>query len=327
MNDLLRKTTLLPDTTLFAIGNCPRLDNQVMPQVPTAFHLPPSTHAMMWAALAGFLFVSLNTLARSLAIELGSFETQFLRYLMGLLLFVPWVIRHGAASYKPKHVKGQFIRGAFHTVGLILWFYALPKIPIADTTAISFLGPIFIMIGAAWFLKEQMHLDRWVASILGFTGVMIVVGPHLGGTGGWYNLVMLASGPMFAASFLITKALTKYESTRVIVFWQSFTVSIFSLPLALVQWTWPTPTQWLLYVVCGALGSLGHLSLTKAFRSADISATQALKFLELIWAAAWGWLVFNDVPTQTTLIGGAVICAATIWIARREAMRHTPEKI
>jgi drug/metabolite transporter (DMT)-like permease len=69
------------------------------------------------------------------------------------------------------------------------------------------------------------------------------------------------------------------------------------------------------------------LSLTKAFRSADISATQSLKFLELIWAAAWGWLAFSDVPTQTTLIGGAVICTATIWIARREAMRHTPEKI
>ncbi len=304
-----------------------RIRNWQLPDLRKLTHIPPSTHAMLWAALAGFLFVSLNTVARSLAIAVGSFETQFLRYGFGMLLFLPWVFKNGLASYRPTQIKGQFTRGAIHTIGLLLWFYALPKLPIADTTAIGFLGPIFIMIGAAWFLKEKMHLDRWIASLLGFAGVLIVVGPHLGGTGGWYNLAMIASGPMFAASFLITKALTKYETTRVIVFWQSLTVTIFTLPLALFEWTSPTPTQWLLFVVCGALGSLGHLCLTKAFRSADISATQALKFLELIWAAVWGWLVFSDVPTQTTLIGGAVICTATVWIARREAKRHTDAKI
>ena len=311
--------------TADAIGICPSRDNDRMNRFLPVF--PQSTHAMLWAALAGFLFVSLNTIVRSLAQDLDPFQAQFLRYVMGLMLFTPWLIKNGLAAYKPKQVSGQFTRGAFHTVGLMLWFYALPKIPIADTTAIGFVGPIFIMIGAAWFLGEKMHVDRWIASLLGFAGVMIVVGPHLGGTGGWYNLVMLASGPLFAVSFLMTKALTKYESTRVIVFWQSLTVSIFSLPLAIIYWKTPTVAQWGLFVICGALGSLGHLSLTKAFRTADISATQALKFLELIWAAAWGWLAFNDVPTQTTLIGGAVICTATIWIARREAMRHTSEKI
>ncbi len=282
---------------------------------------------MLWAALAGFLFVSLNTLARSLAISLGSFETQFLRYAFGMALFTPWIIKNGLASYKPTHIKGQFTRGIVHTAGLLLWFYALPHLPIADTTAIGFLGPIFIMLGAAWFLKEKMYADRWIAAVLGFTGVLIVVGPHLRGSGGWYNLAMIASGPMFAASFLITKALTRYESTRVIVFWQSLTVTLLTLPLAALDWKAPTALQWLLFVVCGALGSLGHLCLTRAFRAADISATQALKFLELIWAAAWGWLIFSDVPTETTLIGGTVICLATVWIARREAMRHTDEKI
>jgi drug/metabolite transporter (DMT)-like permease len=209
---------------------------------------------MLWAALAGFIFVCLNTIARSLAIAVGSFETQFLRYGFGLLVFLPWVIKHGMASYRPRHIRGQFVRGAVHTVGLLLWFYALPHLPLADTTAIGFLAPIFIMLGAAWFLGEKMHLDRWVASLLGFAGVLVVVGPHLGGTGGWYNLAMLASGPLFAASFLITKALTQYETTRVIVLWQSLTVVIFTLPLALFEWTAPTPLQWFLFLVCGALG-------------------------------------------------------------------------
>jgi drug/metabolite transporter (DMT)-like permease len=130
---------------------------------------------------------------------------------------------------------------------------------------------------------------------------------------------MLASAPVFAASFLITKVLTRSESTGVIVFWQALTVTLFSLPLALLNWQWPTAWQWAGFLLCGALGSGGHYCLTRSFRGADISATQSLKFLELLWSALLGFALFADVPTATTLLGGAIITAATIWAARREA--------
>ena len=87
----------------------------------------------------------------------------------------------------------------------------LPHITLADTTAIGFTGPIFIMIGAAWGFGERMRWERWVAALIGLAGVLIVVAPKLAGTGGVYTLVMLASSPVFAASFLITKGLTRYE--------------------------------------------------------------------------------------------------------------------
>ena len=122
----------------------------------------------------------------------------------------------------------------------MLWFTALPKIPLADMTAIGFTGPIFIMIGAYIFFKEPMRWERWLAAGIGFVGVLIVVGPKLSGSGGFYNLVMLASAPMFAASFLLTKGLTRYETTGVILVWQSLTVTLFSIPLALLHWQAPT---------------------------------------------------------------------------------------
>jgi drug/metabolite transporter (DMT)-like permease len=206
-----------------------------------------------------------------------------------------------------------------HTLGLCLWFLALPKIPLADMTAIGFTGPIFIMIGAYLFFREPMRWERWLASLIGFAGVMIVVGPKLAGSGGFYNLVMLASAPMFAGSFLITKALTRYETTGVILVWQSLTVSLFSLPLALLHWQAPTAWQWAGFLLCGLLGSAGHYCLTRSFRIADISSTQSVKFLDLVWSSMIGWLMFADVPSQSTLIGGGVICAATIWIAQRES--------
>ena len=281
--------------------------------------LGAGTHALLWSGAAGLLFVVLNSVMRGLSLALDPFQTQFLRYLMGLAVMLPLVARAGFGSYRPKNIAGQFGRGAVHTLGLGLWFIAIPHITLADTTAIGFTGPIFIMLGAVLLFKEPMRWERWVAAAIGFAGVLIVVGPKLSGGAGLYTLVMLASSPVFAASFLITKALTRYERPEVIVVWQSITVTIFSLPLALLHWQWPGPGQWVLFVICGILGSAGHYCLTRSYAAADISATQSVKFLDLVWATVIGWLAFGDAPSQSTLVGGVVICASTLWIARREA--------
>jgi drug/metabolite transporter (DMT)-like permease len=139
---------------------------------------------------------------------------------------------------------------------------------------------------------------------------------------------MLASSPVFAASFLITKHLTRTEKPGVIVMWQSLTVTLFSLPLALLNWQTPTLWQWSGFMVAGLLGTIGHYSFTKAFSVADISATQSLRFLDLVWASLLGWLVFSDIPSKWTWLGAAVILVSTIWIARREGRRkEEPETL
>ena len=282
---------------------------------------PAPARGMLWMVGGGLCFSVLNTLARALSQQMDVYEAQFLRYLMGLLVMLPLVWRHGWQAYRPVNMVGQFWRGGVHTLGLVLWFTALPHIPLADMTAIGFTGPIFIMLGAAWFLSEPMRGDRWIAALIGFAGVMVVVLPKMTGAGGWYNLVMLASSPVFAASFLITKALTRYEKPGVIVLWQALTVTLLSLPMALPHWQAPTAWQWLGFAVTGVLGTLGHYCLTRAFHSADISATQSLRFLDLVWASVLGWLVFGDVPSPSTWLGALVILLATVWIARRESQR------
>jgi drug/metabolite transporter (DMT)-like permease len=281
--------------------------------------LPPTARGLLWTSIAGLIFVVLNALMRALAQQVDVFQTQFLRYAAAALLMLPLLWRQGLARYRPRNAGGQFWRGAVHTAGLCLWFIALPRIALADTTAIGFTTPLFIMIGAYVFFREPMRWERWLATGIGFAGVLIVVGPKLSGGAGLHTLVMLASAPLFAASFLITKALTRTETNGTILLWQSLTITLFSLPLALPGWQWPSAWQWAGFALCGLLGSAGHYCLTQSFRVADISATQSMKFLDLIWSALLGWALFADVPTQSTLIGGAVICAATIWVARRES--------
>lgn len=285
----------------------------------------PTLRGLLWSAASGALFSVLNALMRGLSLQLDPMQAQFLRYLFGLLVMLPLLLHGPLAGWWPRSVRGQFTRGAVHTVGLVLWFLALPHIPLADTTAIGFTGPLFIMLGAWLFLREPMRWERWLATAIGFAGVLVVVGPRLGlgADGGGHHLLMLASAPVFAASFLITKVLTRTETAGVIVVWQALTVTLLSLPMALLSWQSPTTLQWLGFALCGLLGSAGHYCLTRSFHVADISATQSVKFLELVWAAALGWLMFADVPTQTTMLGGALICAATLWVARREHRRET----
>jgi drug/metabolite transporter (DMT)-like permease len=280
-----------------------------------AARLSPNTRAMAWSIASSFLFVLLNSLMRELTMKMHAYEVQFLRYLMGLVVMLPLMLRAGLGSYRPKNIVGQFTRGAVHTVGLILWFIAITHITIADTTAIGFTTPIFIMLGAVLVFKEPMRWERWLAAGIGFAGVLIVVAPKLTGQGGWYSLVMLAASPVFATSFLITKALTRYERAEVIVAWQAISITVLSLPLALLHWSWPSLVQWLLFALCGLLGSSAHYCLTRSYAAADISATQSVRFLELVWATLLGWIVFGDGVSTSTLMGGVVICASTLWIA------------
>ena len=110
--------------------------------------LPPTLRGLLWSGGAGLVFALLNTIMRKLAAQVGSFETQFLRYAFGLAVMLPFVLRSGWRSYVPRSIGSQFVRGGVHTAGLLIWFTALPHITIADTTAIGFTGPIFIMLGA-----------------------------------------------------------------------------------------------------------------------------------------------------------------------------------
>lgn len=290
-----------------------------------AGRLDATLQGILWTLAAGVLFAVLNASLRLLTLKIDPYQVQFLRYFVGMWIMLALVFRcgfgAGLAQSRPHSVMGHFTRGAAHTIGLILWFTALPKVALADMTAIGFTGPLFIMMGAYLFFKEPMHWERWLAALIGFAGVMVVVGPKLTAAGGYYNLIMLASAPMFAASFLLTKALTRVDTPQNIVLWQSISVSILSLPMALMNWTNPTPSQWSIVLLTAFLGSLGHYCLTRSFQVADISATQSVKFLDLVWSAAIGWLLFSDSPSQSTILGGTIICASTIWIARREANR------
>ena len=277
---------------------------------------------MLWMVATGILFTLLNATMKKLSQGLDPWLVGFLRYVLGTLVILAPALRFGVRELWPKAPKLQLLRGMFHAGGMLLWFAALPSVTIAELTAIGFSGPIFICLGAVLVLNERMTGARWAAVLVGFTGVLLVVHPFdAGGYSGVSSgmLMMLASGPVFAGSFLIAKVLTRHERSDIMVLWQHLLVSLLLLPFALANWMTPSAGEWALLLACGCFGAGGHYCMTRSFRVADISAVQSVKFLELLWAAILGLVMFGATPGGWTLAGGAVILASTLWLARRES--------
>jgi drug/metabolite transporter (DMT)-like permease len=284
--------------------------------------LPANLRGILWVALSGLLFALLNVFTLIPSQHLNSVVMAFLRYLFGTLFLLPVILRLGLyRSFHTTRLPLHLFRGAIHSVGMMLWFVALPLTTLADITALGFTGPIFITIGAALFLGEDVRLRRWLAVIVGFVGAMIIVRPgfsalHLG------VICILVSTPIFSASNLISKALARTDSASTIVIWQNLVIVVCAAPLAF--WFWETP-RWvdlLWFMAAGLCGTLGHISQQRGYQLADITLLQPIGFLSLIWNALLGFFLFTQKPDVWTFVGAAVIFSSALYISHREAVRR-----
>jgi drug/metabolite transporter (DMT)-like permease len=288
--------------------------------------IPVNLRGILWSGLAGILFALLNVFTLIPAQHLNPYVMAFLRYLFGTLFLVPIVLRLGARRTMRTHrLPLHLFRGCIHAGGMFLWFIGLPLTTLASITALGFTGPIFVTIGAALFLGEDVRLRRWIAVAVGFAGAMIIIRPGIGDLG-LGAVVILISTPIFSASNLISKALARTESAPTIVVWQNLTISLAAFPVAL--WFWDTP-QWadlLWFVAAGLCGTLGHMCQQNGYQLADITLLQPIGFLSLLWNALLGYFLFFQQPDVWTFVGAAVIFASAMYISHREAVRRAKVK-
>ncbi len=289
---------------------------------PSAFaRLVPSPMArgMLLAVAAGVAFQCLNATIKLLVADLPPLFVAWSRWTLGLLLITPLLVASaGLGSLRTGQLHLDCLRAGSHTTGYALCYLSVALIPLAEAAALGFSGPIFVAIGAVLFLGETVRARRWLAVIVGFVGVLVIVRPGFA-TLNWGTLMMLASVPVIAASNLFAKKLTARDSPQVIVFWQSVLATVCFLPLAILDWRIPTAGQmgWLL--LAAVFGQIGYLLMINAYRLADISAVQPTFFLGIVWAALFDHFLFGRGADLPTFIGAAVIVASTSYIAHREA--------
>ena len=271
-----------------------------------------------WMLLTGLLFVAVTGVVRHLGTDMNPVQAAFIRYAFGIVLITPVLLRMFAAGVRPSRLGLHMLRGLAHGIAVMLWFFAMARIPIAQVTAIGFTTPIFTTMGAVLFLGEVLHARRIAAIVVSFLGTLIILRPgavsiELGA------FAQLAAAPLFACSFLIAKKLTETESSASIVAYMSVFVTLALLLPALLVWRTPTLTELGWLFVTAIFATAGHYTFTRAMQTVELTALQPFSFLQLIWATLLGFYAFSEVPDVWTLTGGAVIIASVTYIAHREA--------
>lgn len=269
--------------------------------------------------VTGLCFVAVNGLVKSLGGRVPPAEAAFLRYLLGLPFLVP-MIRPILRAHLTGRDLGLFgLRGVVHTLGVVAWFYAMTVIPIADVVAMNYLAPVYVTIGAAFFLGEKLAARRILAVIAALLGAIIILRPGFREVGSGH-LAMLACAVLFAVGYLIAKAMSDKMSAAVVVGMLSITVTIGLAPLAMAVWVTPSFGDVMVLFGVACFATAGHYAMTLAFAAAPVAVTQPVTFLQLVWAVLLGWLIFDEGVDLGVVLGGLVIITAISFITWREAV-------
>lgn len=281
---------------------------------------------IFWMAVTGVMFVCVTAVVKYIGDDVPAAQSAFLRYVLGLVFLIPMIRPILAARLSKRQVMLFSARGFAHTIAVILWFYAMARIPIADVTAMNYLSPVYVSVGAALFLGEKLPPRRMAAVVVALIGALIILRPGFREISPGH-IAMLFTAIGFAAGYLLAKQLAGEVAPAVVVGMLSITVTIFLAPFAYAVWlpvSWEN-IGWLFLVACFA--TAGHYTMTLAFAAAPLTVTQPVTFLQLVWAVLLGAFAFGEGIDGWVILGGAVIMSAVSFITWREAVarrRITP---
>ncbi len=274
---------------------------------------------VFWMLATGACFIAVTALVKYVGDGVPPAEAAFLRYFIGLVFLLPALPAMRAARLTPRQWRLFGTRGVFHGLGVILWFYAMVRIPIADVTAMNYLAPVYVTIGAALFLGERLAFRRIAAVIAALIGTAIILRPGFREINAGH-LAMLGAALVFSGSYLTAKVLADEAKPAVVVAMLSIFVTLTLAPFALVHWVTPTLTQLMLLAAVASVATLGHYTMTLAFAAAPMTVTQPVTFTQLVWAILLGYLVFDEAIDMWVILGGVVILASVTFITWREAV-------
>lgn len=270
--------------------------------------------------LTGLLFCAMTASVKSLGTSLPASQSGFIRYIFGLLLLVPFYRQLGLSGIRKSLLRLMILRGSLHAIAVVAWFYSMARIPMTEVTALYYLVPVFVFIGASFYLKERINVDRILCLVVALLGTFLILRPGLREVG-LGHLAMLLATVVFGISFLLAKKATDEVKPLLIVFMLTLIVSLWLAPLAFIQWETPSFRELSVLMLVAFFATCAHLTMSMAFKAAPVTVTQPVVFLDLVWAAIVGLVFFSEAIDIWVIIGGLIIVAAVSlvsWIEIRK---------
>lgn len=273
------------------------------------------------ATFAFALMAALGKLAAAHGV--ATLEITLYRCLFALPVIVLWVaLGPGLATLRTRRPGAHALRSTLGFATMLATFAALVLLPLAEAATIGFAAPLFATILSVPLLGEKVGWHRGTAIALGMIGVLIVMRP------GGSALPALGLGVALAAAIgtsLVTvtmRRISATESPAAIVFWFTFSTAVIAVLVLPFIGRSHDATQWALLIGMALSGALTQICLTTALRYAPVSVVAPIDYCQLIWATGFGWLLWRDAPSPSTLVGAALIAAAGLYTLVRERRRH-----
>jgi drug/metabolite transporter (DMT)-like permease len=217
----------------------------------------------------------------------------------------------------------QIVRGLLLMVSTSTNFIALGYLQLAQTSSIAFSNPLWVCALSPLLLGERVGPRRWVAVLVGFIGVLLIIRP---GTMSfhWAMLLSLTSALSTALYQIATRRVGVEDRAITSLFYVSLVGSVAAAPLAPIGWAMPSVGQWGLLVLAGFFGSFGHYMLAQAHRMAPAPVLSPFVYTQIIWMTLFGFVLFGDVPDVMTIIGGSAVVASGLYVLYRERLVRNP---
>lgn len=282
----------------------------------------------IWMVLAGIAFAIINTFTQWITQKdqtLTSTSIAFYQYFFALVFLLPSLFSEGFSVLKTKNVFWHVVRVAFSVVGIQFWIYALAHhIPIWQGISLLMTSPLFVMVGSALLLKEKVGIDRWLATIIGFVGALIILEPWADDFQ-WLALTPLAASFFWAAySLMVKKQITSQgESATAIVAYLFLLITPFNFLIDLGNISLPNSTAFFYFLALGFLTMLAQIFIARAYASADASYVQPFDYIKLFLNVWGGYIVFGWVPPGRLWLGAFMIIAVSFYITRKETKQQS----
>ena len=267
-------------------------------------------------------FAALDSSAKWLVMVLPVFQVVWLRFvthsLLGILVLTP---KYGWALYRTGQPRLQLLRALMQAVMTALNFWALQYLQLDVTGAIQFSVPILIAVISARLLGERLDARRWIAILVGFAGVLLIVRP---GSQGFHPAIILSllNAVLYALFNMLTRRLAAPELPATTQLWSALGAAVLLTPFGLMHWTPPqVAIAWILVLAMGAFGGLGHLMVTQAHRYASAAVLGPFLYQQIIYMTLFGWLLFGHVPDAAVIGGASVVVASGLYLLYREFRR------
>lgn len=268
---------------------------------------------------AGLSFVAMTALVKSLGTTMNPIQAAFLRYALGLVFLLPAIPAILNTRMTRRNVTLFGVRGVIHAAAVMLWFFAMTRIPLAEVTAMNYMTPVYVTLGAALFLGEKLAIRRIAAIGVALVGVLIILRPGFREVSPGH-IAMLGTSLTLGGSYLLAKVMVRDIRPSVVVAHLSIWVTVALIPFAIAVWQPPSLRDIGILFLIASFATAGHYFMTLALQAAPVAVTQPVTFLQLIWATLLGALVFHERVDMWVVSGGTLILAAVSFIAWREAV-------